>query len=187
MDKLATYFPQHQGKGYSQSGTFLQKEFSLVFCGNKESYLKTYHLFKKEGISSRFRMARKRVTSLIRKTKHQYFHHIVSSDSKMFWRSVRAINKKEPSIRVYDVIYESDEKKAIALNSFLSCFNLSFAPLNPSTTQQHQSSFIYEHFYTDEVEHKCLGLSTVLRPVVLTKYLLRWNCFKHCYFDYQVF
>lgn len=105
----------------------------------KKAIKKRNRLFKKEDMSSRFRMARNRVTSLIRKAKHQYFHHIVSSDSKMFWRSVRAINKKQSSIPVLEcngVIQDSDEKKAVALNSFfLSCFNLSFTPPNPSTTQ----------------------------------------------------
>ena len=104
------------------------------------------------------------------------------SDSKKFWKSLRAINKKQssiPALKSNGVLFDSDEQKAIALNSFFSsCFNLSHPPLNPSTTQQQQSHLNCEHFYctTDEVEHmlKKLDCSKACGPDKISAQMLKY-------------
>ena len=104
-------------------------------------------------------------------------------DSKRFWKSIRAINKKHssiPTLKCNDVIYDTDEKKAIALNCFFSsCFNLSYPPLDPSTTQEQQSHFSYEQFYItfDEVEHmlKSLDCSKACGPDKISAQMLKYT------------
>ena len=148
----------------------------------KKAMRKRNRLFKKEGMTTRFRKARNRVTSLLRKAKCQYFHHIMPNDSKKFWKSLRAINKKQssiPALKSNGILFDSDEQKAIALNSFFSsCFNLSHPPLNPSTTQQQQSHLNCEHFYctTDEVEHmlKKLDCSKACGPDKISAQMLKY-------------
>ena len=116
-------------------------------------------------MSSSFKKARNRATSLLRKAKCQYFHRIAPGDFKKFWKSVRAINKKHssiPTLKCNDAIYDTDEKKAIALNCFFSsCFNLNYPPLDPSSTPEQQSYVSYKHFCITsyEVEHMLKGLN----------------------------
>ena len=166
----------------------------------KRAIKKRNRLFKKEGMSSCFKKARNKATSLLRKAKCQFFHRIAPGDSKRFWKSITAINKKHssiPTLKCNDVIYDTDEKKAIALNCFFSsCFNLSSPPLDPSTTQEQQSHFSYEHFYitSDEVEHmlKSLDCSKACGPDKISAQMLKYtastiapsiarlfNCFIH--------
>ena len=149
----------------------------------KRAIKKRNRLFKKEGMSSCFKKARNRVTSLLRKAKCQFFHRIAPGDSKRFWKSIRAINKKHssiPTLKCNDVIYDTDEKKAIALNCFFSsCFNLSYPPLDPSTTQEQQNHFSYEQFYitSDEVEHmlKSLDCSKACGPDKISAQMLKYT------------
>ena len=149
----------------------------------KRAIKKRNRLFKKEGMSSCFKKARNRVTSLLRKAKCQFFHRIAPGDSKRFWKSIRAINKKHssiPTLKCNDEIYDTDEKKAIALNCFFSsCFNLSYPPLDPSTTQEQQSHFSYEQFYItfDEVEHmlKSLDCSKACGPDKISAQMLKYT------------
>ena len=99
-----------------------------------------------------------------KKAKREYFRHINPKDSKNFWKSMKAINKKQssiPSLKYNGMLCESDEQKATALNFFFSsCFNLSHSPLSPSAPQHHQINSSYEEFYctTDEVEHMLRNL-----------------------------
>ena len=57
-------------------------------------------LFKKSGLSHRYKIARNKVTSLLRKAKHRYFQLLNPVDTKKFWKSVRYIDKKQSSIPV---------------------------------------------------------------------------------------
>ena len=78
-------------------------------------------LFKKSGLSHRYKIARNKVTSLLRKAKHRYFQLLNPVDTKKFWKSVRYIDKKQSSIPVLqcnELSYETDEQKASILNSF---------------------------------------------------------------------
>ena len=115
--------------------------------------------FKKEGVTPRFKSARNRVTSLLRKAKRQYFHRIKPSEPKKFWKFVKALSKNRssiPALKFNDILYESDEQKAAVLNSFFSsCFNLSHPPLDPSFPEDHLSVPNCEALYctTEEVMH----------------------------------
>ena len=57
-------------------------------------------LFKKSGLSHRYKIARNKVTSLLWKAKHRYFQLLNPVDTKKFWKSVRYIDKKQSSIPV---------------------------------------------------------------------------------------
>ena len=125
-----------------------------------------------------FKKAWNRATSLLRKAKCQFFHSIAPGDSKRFWKSIRTINKKHsfiPTLKCNDVIYDTDEKNCF----FSSCFNLSYPPLDPSTTQEQQSHFSYEQFYitSDEVEHmlKSLDCSKACGPDKISAQMLKYT------------
>ena len=48
-------------------------------------------LFKKTGYSAKFRSARNRVISLLRRTKANYFKNLNPRDSKKFWKAVKYV------------------------------------------------------------------------------------------------
>ena len=133
--------------------------------------------FKKEGVTPRFKSARNRVTSLLRKAKRQYFHRIKSSEPKKFWKFVKALSKNRSSIPALDILYESDKQKAAVLNSFFSCFNLSHPPLDPSFPEDHLSVPNCEALYcmTEEVLHMLehLDCSKACGPDLISARMLK--------------
>ena len=75
-------------------------------------------LFKKYGLCNKYRNARDRVISLLRKAKSRYFHQLNPKDSKKFWKSVKYLNKKQSTIPTLQSDDVTDQEKASKLNSF---------------------------------------------------------------------
>ena len=141
-------------------------------------------LFKKSGLSHRYKIARNKVTSLLRKAKHRYFQLLNPVDTKKFWKSVRYIDKKQSSIPVLqcnEVSYETDEQKASILNSFFSsCFNQSHPPLDPSSRpfdQLHQFSSEYMDCTVEEVRDalKRLNITKASGPDHISARMLKYT------------
>ena len=124
-------------------------------------------LFKKTGYSAKFRSARNRVISLIRRAKTSYFKNLNPRDSKKFWKAVKFLNKQQstiPTLLQGDQTATSDVEKAELLNAFFStCFNRSHPPLNehpfdPSATSDNDPSLEEIYCSVPEVEQLLCGL-----------------------------
>jgi len=95
-------------------------------------------IFKKESYSARYRKARNRVVSLLRKAKSDYFQQLNPRDSKSFWKAVKYLNKTPsgiPALVYENVEANTDKEKADLLNNFFSsCFNTYASPVSDFPT-----------------------------------------------------
>ena len=102
---------------------------------------KRNHLYKKHKRSNnpmlrvQYTRLRNQVTARLRCAKQSYFGKLKQASSKVFWRTVKCLNKKPspiPELTYRGAVMSSAIEKANALNSFFStCFNQSFPQLTP--------------------------------------------------------
>ena len=95
-------------------------------------------IFRRESYSARYRKARNRVVSLLRKAKSDYFQQLNPHDSKSFWKAVKYLNKSPtgiPALVYENVEASTDREKADLLNNvFSSCFNTYSSPVSDFPT-----------------------------------------------------
>ena len=95
-------------------------------------------IFRRESYSARYRKARNRVVSLLRKAKSDYFQQLNPHDSKSFWKAVKYLNKSPtgiPALVYENVEASTDKEKADLLNNFFSsCFNSYSSPVSDFPT-----------------------------------------------------
>ena len=122
-------------------------------------------LLKKTGYSAKFRSARNRVIGMLHRAKANYFKNLNPKDSKKFWKSIKYLNKQQPTIPTLqqgEQTASTDQQKAALLNSYFSaCFNRSHPPpaaFDPPPSPQHDPSLVQMHCTIPEVEHLLQGL-----------------------------
>ena len=102
-----------------------------------------YRKAKQSGDFSKYKLARNRVVSNLRRAKRAYFRNLNPKNPKKFWKAMKCLNKSQcsiPTLSHGDATVQTDIGKADLLNSFFSsCYNLSHSPLVPSEYQNSQS------------------------------------------------
>ncbi len=81
----------------------------------------------------KYKSQRNHTLSVLRQSKKKFFNNLNSDNSKVFWKSVKALGKRDQSIPTLEVNgqkLEGSKDKAEALNLYFhSCFNRSCSPL----------------------------------------------------------
>ena len=114
-------------------------------------------IFKRESYSARYRKARNKVVSLLRKAKSDYFYHLNPHDSKSFWKSVKYLSKTSsgiPTLIHENVEANTDKEKADLLNKFFSsCFNTYNSPVgdDPPACSATESDVMFIECSVEEV------------------------------------
>ena len=85
-----------------------------------------------------YKSVRNRFVKLLRKAKHDFFNKLNSANQKLFWKTIKHLQKTNSTIPVLThngIRATSDTKKANVLNDFFQkCFNTSMPPLIQSET-----------------------------------------------------
>ena len=114
---------------------------NLICAMRKRNQL--YRKAKQSGDFSKYKLARNRVVSNLRRAKRAYFRNLNPKNPKKFWKAMKYLNKSQcsiPTLSHDDATVQTDIGKADLLNSFFSsCYNLSHSPLVPSEYQNSQS------------------------------------------------
>ena len=103
-----------------------------------------------------YKSVRNRFVKLLRKAKHDFFNKLNSANQKLFWKTIKHLQKTKSTIPVLThngIRATSDTKKAYVLNDFFQkCFNTSTPPLIQSETHlENKLSRTYSqsiHVYT---------------------------------------
>jgi len=107
-----------------------------------------YKKAKQTGNFSRYKLARNRVVSNLRREKKAYFGNLNPKNPKKFWKAVKYLNKNQcsiPTLSHNDTTVQTDIGKANLLNSFFSsCYNLSHSALDP-----------FEYHHNLQPPHEC--------------------------------
>ena len=133
---MALIIYEHHGRVCTQKNYSFTKESSLAEQNHQtlQAMRRRNNLFKKTGYSAKFRSARNKVTSLLRRAKANYFKNLNPRDPKMFWKAVRYLNKQHstiPTLQYGEQTANNDRQKAEMLNAYFStCFNRSHPPLS---------------------------------------------------------
>ena len=64
---------------------------------------------------AQYKEVRNRVVNFVRSGRHQYFNSLASADNKIFWKSVKLLNKNResiPTVQQGDCIASSGKEKA---------------------------------------------------------------------------
>jgi len=106
---------------------------NLICAMKKRNQL--YKKAKQTGDFSRYKLARNRAVSNLRREKKAYFGNLNPKNPKKFWKAVKYLNKNQcsiPTLSHNDTTVQTDIGKANLLNSFFSsCYNLSHSALDP--------------------------------------------------------
>ena len=95
------------------------------------------------------------VTSMIHKSRANYFKNLNPSNMKQFWKTIKYLKKQRstiPTLSVSNVSASTDSAKATLPNNFSSrCFNTALPPL-AQLSDEHQSSYCPDDFLCIEDE-----------------------------------
>ena len=95
------------------------------------------------------------VTSMIRKSQATYFKNINPANKKLFWKTIKYLNKQRssiPTLSENNVSASTDSAKATLLNDFFSsCFNTAVPPL-AQLSDEHPPSYCPDDFLCIEDE-----------------------------------
>ena len=120
---------------------------------------------RKEAHFAQYKAVRNKVVGLIRYNKKLYFNNLASSGSKMFWKSIKLLNKNRqtiPSLHCDDQIISDNKQKAEILNTFFaSCWNSMEQPLDDDTHHTAGLSQFEDTFVSaEEVFNLIINLNT---------------------------
>ena len=111
----------------------------ILRVGRRRTLL--YRKAKRSGCSrhlQQYKSVRNRFVKLLRKAKHDFFNKLNSANQKLFWKTIKHLQKTKSTIPVLThngIRATSDTKKANVLNDFFQkCFNTSMPPLIQSET-----------------------------------------------------
>ena len=152
-----------------------------------------YKYGKCTGNYSKFIIVCNKFVAQMRKAKKDYLARLNPRNPKMFWKTVKHLNKTTcsvPTLSCNGVEASSDKDKANLLNSFFStCFNTSYPPLsssdsNPAGADEYPQEPLCA---TEEVEHSFqLWTNLKLWPGWSFSHNAEVHCHQHCPICYTV-
>ena len=112
-----------------------------------------------------YKIVRNKIVYLLRNGKRQYFNNLATASDKMFWKSVRLLNKNQesiPPLHSNGAIVSEDKQKAEILSDFFaSCWNSQEQPLAEDTYKKaHALPFEDESVTAEQVFHLINSLDT---------------------------